>query len=311
MKINKDKNLAHLTNFKIGGKAKFFVEVFNLSDIETLIKDNFLVKAKKFFIFGDGTNILINNFDGLIIKSNINFIKHSQQDILEVGSGVKVSALLSYAIEKNLAGLEWAGGLPGSVGGAIEGGVGCFGQEFKNLVIEVTAVDLNKGSIERFSQKDCQFAYRDSFFRRNRQWFIISSSLRFHINHNKEELIAQAKEKIFYRQNKHPLDFPNAGSIFKNYPFAKAPKFLQDFVLEKNKLKNDPFPVIPIAFLIAEAGLKGKQIGGAQISEKHCNFIINRCHATFDDVMQLIDFTKRTIEDKFSISPELEIQIVR
>jgi UDP-N-acetylmuramate dehydrogenase len=109
---------------------------------------------------------------------------------------------------------------------------------------------------------------------------------------------------------KHPLEYPNAGSIFKNIPFEKAPKFVQDLALEKNKVKDDPFPVIPTAFLISEAGLKGKRIGDAQISEKHSNFIVNLGRATFNDVYQLIDFAKKILEDKFEVEPEIEIKII-
>ena len=124
------------------------------------------------------------------------------------------------------------------------------------------------------------------------------------------ELKKIAEEKIEYRKNKHPLEYPNAGSIFKNIAFEKAPKFVQDLAIEKGKIKTDPFPVIPTAFLIAEAGLKGKRIGDAQISEKHANFIINLGKATFDDVYQLIDYTKKTLEDKFQVEPEIEIQVI-
>ena len=110
---------------------------------------------------------------------------------------------------------------------------------------------------------------------------------------------------------KHPLEYPNAGSIFKNVPLEKVPKFVQNLALEKNKVKNDPFPVIPIAFLIAEAGIVGKTIGDAKISEKHCNFIVNLGKATFNDVYQLILFAKKSLEDKFGFSPEIEIKIIK
>lgn len=308
MKIIRDKYLAPLTNFKIGGKADFFVELKNNDDLFS-----FLCWSKNgipIFILGGGTNILINNFSGIVVKPKFEYLINISDGLLKVGSGVLIADLLDYVISKGYSGLEWAGGLPGTVGGAIEGGVGCFGGEFKNLIVEILAVNLQSGEIKNFSQKECQFSYRDSFFRQNSNWLIIEAKLKFEPGANPEELKKIAEEKINYRQEKHPLDYPSAGSVFKNFSFSQAPKFVQDLVLEKNVLKTDPFPVIPVAFLIAEAGLKGKRIGDAQISLKHSNFIINLGRATFDDVYQLIDFVKKTLIDKFQIAVETEIRII-
>ena len=309
MKIIKNKKLAPLTSFRIGGRADFFVEIKGL---EELFKISEWLKGKnlKYFVFGGGTNLLVNNFSGVILKPEFKFIEKVDQGVLKVGSGILVSQLLDYVIELGYKGLEWAGGLPGTVGGGVEGGVGCFGGELKNLVLEVEAINLKNGEYKNFKKDECEFEYRNSFFRKNKEWLIVSVTLNFETGYHKEELKKIVEEKIEYRKNKHPLEYPNAGSVFKNYPFVKAPKFVQDLVLEKNKIKIDPFPVIPVAFLISEVGLKGKRIGDAQISEKHSNFIINLGRATFEDVYQLIDFVKKTLEDKFQIQPELEIQIV-
>jgi UDP-N-acetylmuramate dehydrogenase len=309
MEIIQDKDLANLTNFKIGGKADYFIEIEKEED---LYKFYLWQKNKRLpiFILGGGTNILMDDFKGVVVKNSIKYIKEIESGIIEVSSGVLVSDLLNLTIEKGYQGLEWAGGLPGTVGGAVEGSVGCFGGEFKNLVLEVKAFNLENGDIKKFSKDKCDFYYRDSFFRKNKNWFILSCLLSFKTNFDRDELKKIAKEKIEYRKEKHPIEYPNAGSIFKNYPLEKAPEKLRDFVVEMNKVKNDPFPVIPIAFLISEAGLAGKRIGDAQISIKHSNFIINLSRATFEDVFNLIDFTKKTLEDKFEIVPEVEIKII-
>ena len=310
MKIFKNKNLKDLTSFKIASLANYFVEIYNLDDF--LIFFNWQRdKNLPIFILGGGTNILIDNFNGIVLKPNFRFIEEIEERMLKVGSGVLISELLDYVINRGYQGLEWAGGLPGEVGGAIEGGVGCFGGEFKNLILEVKAINLKTGEEKIFSKEECLFAYRDSFFRQNKDWLIVETKLFFENRKDKEELRKIAKEKINYRQMKHPLEYPNAGSIFKNIPLEKAPKFVKDLALEKNKVKNDPFPIIPVAFLISEIGLKGKRIGDAQISEKHSNFIINLGRATFNDVYQLINFTKKKLEDKFEIKPEIEIQIIK
>ncbi len=309
MNIEKNKIIAPLTSFKIGGPAKYFVELKVKEDILRFLEwqknQNLPV-----FILGGGTNILFNKFEGIVLKPEFRYIEKIDEGILKVGSGILVSELLDYVVNLGYQGLEWAGGLPGTIGGAVEGGVGCFGGEFKNLVLEVLAVNLKTGEIKNFKKEECQFEYRNSFFRKNKGWLIVETTLVFKPNEKKEELKKIVEEKINYRKEKHPLEYPNAGSVFKNYPFEKAPKFLQEFALERNKVKNDPFPVIPIAFLISELGLKGKRIGDAQISEKHSNFIINLGKATFDDVYKLIDLVKKTLEDNFQIQPETEIQII-
>lgn len=265
MKIIKNKKLAPLTNFKIGGLADFYIEIKKLEELFKL--RSWLERKKlKTFILGGGTNLLVDDFKGAILKPDFRFIEKIDEGILKVGSGILVSELLDYVIERGYRGLEQAGGLPGTVGGAVEGSVGCFGGEFKNLVLEVEAVNLETADYKIFRKEECEFEYRNSFFRKNRGWLIISTTLSFETNFNKEEL---------------------------------------------RKIANDPFPVIPIAFLISELGLKGKRIGDAQISEKHANFIINLGQATFNDVIELIDFVKKGLEDKFQIEPELEIQIVK
>jgi UDP-N-acetylmuramate dehydrogenase len=309
MKIEKHKLVGSLTSFKIGGPAKYFIELKTKEDIFNFLdwkKD----KNLPIFILGEGTNILFNKFEGIVLKPEFRYIEKIDEGILKVSSGILVSELLDYVINLGYQGLEWAGGLPGTIGGAVEGGVGAFGGEFKNLVLEVLAVNLKTGEIKNFKKEECQFGYRNSFFRKSKEWLIIETTLIFETNFNKDELKKIVEEKINYRKEKHPLEYPNAGSVFKNYPFDKAPKFVQELAIEKNKIKNDPFPVIPIAFLISELGLKGKRIGDAQISEKHANFIINLGRATFDDVMKLIDFVKKSLQDKFEIDPEIEIQII-
>jgi UDP-N-acetylmuramate dehydrogenase len=309
MKIIKNKNLKELTSFKIGGISDYFVEIQNLEDF---LKFFSWQKNKNLpiFILGGGTNLLIDDFKGIVLKPKLKYIHNIGDKVLVVGSGILVSELLDYVIDLEYEGLEWAGGLPGTVGGAVEGGVGCFGGEFKNLVFEVRAINLKTAEEKIFSKDECLFEYRNSFFRQNKDWLIVETKLFFKNRKDKEELRKIVEEKINYRKMKHPLEYPNAGSIFKNIPFEKVPKFVQDLALEKNKVKDDPFPVIPTAFLISEAGLKGKRIGSAQISEKHANFIINLGRATFNDVYQLIDFTKKFLEDKFEVEPEIEIKII-
>ena len=329
MKILKKEKLAKYTNFKIGEEAELLAFLEKIEDIEKIFfKKNFDLPV---FVLGGGTNVLVKNFSGLVlkpefryfklapvVKQKLNFYKlpiffdsNLKEEEIIVGSGVMVSELLDLAIELGYQGLEWAGGLPGTVGGAIEGGVGCFGGEFKNLVVEVLAFNFKTKEFRIFKKDECQFTYRNSYFRQTKEWLILEAKLSFNPGHLKEKLLSIAKEKINFRQQKHPLEFPNAGSVFKNIPFADAPDFVKELALEHNKIKDDPFKVIPVAFLIDYLGLVGKRIGDAQISFKHANFIVNLGKATFEDVFNLIILVKNTFEKKLNFSPEVEIQIIK
>jgi UDP-N-acetylmuramate dehydrogenase len=309
MIIEKNKIIAPLTNFKIGDEALYFITLENLEDIY-----DFLELKEKFnlpiFILGGGTNLLFDKFNGFVIKTKFKNFEILEPYVLKIGANFLVSEVLEKLCKMGFSGFEWAGGLPGEIGGAIRGNAGCFGGEIKDLVIEVEALNLKTGEIKIFKKEEIEFEYRNSFFKKNKEWLILSGIFKFNQG-DKEKIKKEIEEKINYRKEKHPLEYPNAGSIFKNINFEKAPEKLKNLALEKNKVKNDPFPVIPTAFVISELGLKGFKIGKAQISEKHANFIINLGGATFKDVYSLIDYIKKKVEDEFEVKLEEEIEIVK
>ena len=309
MEIIKNKIIAPLTNFKIGGEAKYFVYLERKEELEDFF--NFYKIDLPLFILGGGTNILFDNFKGIVLKTNFKEWQIIDEGIIKIGANFLISEILEKLIELNYKGLEWAGGLPGELGGAIRGNAGCFGGEIKDLIIEVEAINLKTKEYRKFKKDEINFQYRDSFFKKDKNWLIISALLKFEKINDKNYLIKATEEKINYRKEKHPIEYPNAGSIFKNIPLEKASEKLKNLALEKNKIKNDPFPVIPTAFVISELGLKGKKIGDAQISEKHANFIINLKRATFNDVYQLIDYVKKKVSDEFEVILEEEIEIVK
>lgn len=309
MEIIKNKIIASLTNFKIGGESKYFVYLERKEELDDFF--NFYKNYLPLFILGGGTNILFDNFKGIVLKTNFKEWQIIDEGIIKIGANFLISEILEKLIELNYKGLEWAGGLPGELGGAIRGNAGCFGGEIKDLIIEVEAINLKTKEYRKFKKDEINFQYRDSFFKKDKNWLIISALLRFEKINDKNYLIKTIEEKINYRKEKHPIEYPNAGSIFKNIPLEKASEKLKNLALEKNKIKNDPFPVIPTAFVISELGLKGKKIGDAQISEKHANFIINLKRATFNDVYQLIDYVKKKVSDEFEVILEEEIEIVK
>ena len=306
MTIKNNFSLSPLSGYKTGGPADFFISASSLDEIKSALiwsKEH----NQQIFILGGGTNILFSDegFKGLVIKiDNKDF--RFKDDKLYAGAGAMVPDLVESSIEKCLGGLEWASGLPGTLGGAIRGNAGCFGGEIKDNIESVTVVD-HAGKLVKFNNQDCRFSYRHSRFKVE-PWIVVEAVLNLKENSNKEELAKIAQDHINYRIERQPLEWPNCGSVFKNFPVEKAPpQVVEQF---KALIKTDPFPVIPTAALIDQAGLKGHTIGGAQVSEKHPNFIINLGTATSVDIVSLRDFMAAKVKNKFGVNLETEVEFL-
>lgn len=302
--LQKDVPLKEHTTFNIGGPAKYF---FVAKERESLLQA--IAKAKKLklpvFVMGGGSNLLVSDegFSGLIIK--IQFASWSLQlgKAIICEAGVMMSDLVDASVKKGLAGLEWAGGLPGTLGGAIRGNAGAFGGEIKDSVLQVDALD-SKLSYRTLSNKQCKFSYRSSIFK-EKNWIVLSAKIGFKEG-DKQNLGEIAKQRIEYRKEKHPLEYPNAGSVFKNVDFEKlSPKFQKLFL---DKVKKDPFLIVPAAWFIIGADLAGRKIGQAQISQKHSNYIVNLGGARAKDVLALIVLVKKVVKEKYGIVLEQEVQ---
>ena len=307
-KVKKNISLKKYSNYKIGGPARYFFEARTPEDIKNAIewaKTN----RQKYFILAGGTNILISDegFKGLVIKINIKDLKIKGNRIY-AGAGVLMKDLLKFAEKNKLSGLEWAGGLPGTFGGAIRGNAGAFGGEIKDSIETVKHFDAKNHKVFKHIKEYCAFGYRSSFFKvREGESIILAATLRLKKG-NSKKIKQLANERIKYRQDRQPLAHPNIGSIFKNVDIKRIPKaFLKRFKL---KIKADPFPVMPTAVIIAEAGLKGLKIGGAEVSMKHSNFIVNTRNAKASHVKALIRKIKKIIYQKFKIKLEEEVQIL-
>lgn len=304
LKIEKNKILANFSTFKIGGAAKYFARVKNQKEIEKAIK---WAREKKlpFFILGGGSNVLFSDkgFKGLVIKlQNTKYEIRNTKIIAQ--AGCPLQKLVQETIKNGLAGLEWAVGIPGTIGGAIYGNCGAFGGEIKDLVEKVKIAELLNGKlqIKELENKDCKFGYRNSIFKRKKNWIILEAALKLKKG-NKEKLKEKIREFLKIRKEKQPLEYPSLGSVFKNLPLEKVPKKIQEEF--KEKIKNG---FLPAAVLIEAAGLKGKKIGGAKISEKHANFIVNFKNAKAKDVFALIELVKKKIKEEFKIELEEEIE---
>jgi len=271
------------TSFKIGGNADLFVKAYCVEDIKSVLK---ISKENNIplFILGNGTNILVKDegYRGIILQVkleniNIDGIKVTAQ------SGVKNAILSKKILDNSLKGFEFASGIPGTIGGAIKMNAGAYGSEMKDIVEEVTYMDFD-GNVHTISNAECEFSYRHSRFF-NEKAIILETTLKLE-NGNKEEIQEKVTELAKQRKEKQPLEYPNAGSTFKrgeNYITAK---------------------------LIDDCGLKGYTMGGAQVSEKHAGFIINKNKATSKDVLDLIEHVKTKVKEKTGEDIKLEIEVL-
>lgn len=300
--LKKNVGLAKYTTYKIGGPADYFISVKTAEELK---------KARRFadennlpvFILAGGSNVLFadDGFRGLVIKIDIGDVKIGGK--IEAGAGIPMAELVSKSVEAGLKGIEWAGGLPGTLGGAVRGNAGCFGGEIKDIVGEVTTLNP-AGEIKTYQNSECGFGYRDSVFKHNGE-IILGAALNMRPG-DKRALKEEVFEHIKYRQMKHRI--PSCGSVFKNVPVEKisaavALKF-------KDKIKTDPFPVMPVAALIAAAGLAGKTIGGAKITEEHANVIVNFNNAKAADILELINLAKEKVKKEFGVDLIEEVQLV-
>ena len=306
--IKRNISLKEFTTFKIGGRAKYFLEI---KDREKLISALKLAKELKtpFFILGGGSNLLVSDkgFDGLVIKMK-NTKYEIKDGLIFCEAGAPLSSLVSMAAKNNLTGLEWAVGIPGTIGGAIYGNAGAFGSSIGEIVKEVEVLKIKncKFELTKLKNKDCQFSYRGSIFKKNPNLIILSAKLKLKKG-EKNKIEEKMKKYLDYRKSTQPLNFPSAGSIFKNFTprrneISGAGPALKVVLKEFNKKE------IPAAYLIEKCGLKGKRVGSVKISEKHANFIINLGNGKAKDVKKLINLTKKKVKEKFGIELKEEIQ---
>jgi UDP-N-acetylmuramate dehydrogenase len=299
--------LKNFTTYKIGGPAKyFFVAKSKEKLIDALkIAKNFKVPV---FILGGGSNLLISDkgFNGLVIKIDISSIEFKKNYII-AGAGASLTKLANLSASKGLSGLEWAAGIPGTVGGAIYGHAQAFGTKISHSIKKVEMINIETFQVKILSAKQCQFALKNSIFKKNKNLAIVFAVLELKTGKLKE-IKEKIAEFITYRKTKHPINFASAGSTFVNPEIEiKNKKLLDKFpeLIEHNKKG-----IIPAGYLIAKCGLAGKKIGKAQISKKHANFIVNLGGAKAKDVLALLKLAKQKVKRTFGIDLQIEVQFV-
>jgi UDP-N-acetylmuramate dehydrogenase len=305
--------LAAYSNFKIGGPADYFFRATTEEDLRLVLQEagshHYPVS-----VLGAGCNVLVSDagIRGAVIVVGVQGITvekfgedaGAESVLVRVGAGVLVSDFLNFCIAEGLSGWEWAGGLPGTMGGALWGNAGAYGGETKDRVREVVSITPQGKRIVR-TGSECSFDYRSSVFKTQARDEIIVSAL-FALGRGEPSVIQKAiDEKKVHRITRHPLEYPNCGSVFKNTPVAKVPAAtLERFA---PKVKNDPFPVLPTAVLTAAAGLAGYRVGGALLSPKHTNFIVNTGGATAADVKAVMVHVQSEVQRQFGVALEPEV----
>lgn len=276
--------LKDYTTFRIGGEAAALFELDSVQKCQRLIP--FAAKNDiPYFVLGKGSNILADDkpTDLVIFRLSGSAPEKKDENTIRCFAGVPLVKLCGFALENELGGLEFAYGIPGSVGGAVFMNAGAYGGEMKDVLSSVTALDMD-GNIREYSAEELEMSYRRSRFTDSGE-VILSAEFKLQ-NGDKDSIKARMNELMEKRRSKQPLEFPSAGSTFKRPQGAFA------------------------AQLIEECGLKGFTVGNAQVSEKHSGFVINKGGASFDDVMAVIAKVKETVAEKTGYRLECEPIII-
>lgn len=284
--ILRDELLSKHTTFRIGGKADYFVKPASENEVVVLVKE-LNENNIDFYIMGNGSNILASDdgYRGVIvyIGENLSDIELLDESTIKAGAGAMLSKVARVALDNSLSGMEFASGIPGSVGGAVVMNAGAYGGEIKDIVVKVKVCDKS-GRIFEIANEELDFSYRHSAIQE--EGYIVLGAIFTLKPGNKEEISRAVKEISAKRKEKQPLEYPSAGSTFKRPEGYYAGK------------------------LIMDAGLRGYRVGGAMVSEKHCGFVINADNATASDVKKLMEDVADKVEEQYGVRLEPEVKFL-
>lgn len=280
-----DEPLKKHTTMRVGGNAKY---VFCPKDVHELkaVIDYCKSNNERYIVIGNGSNIIFmdDGFDGIVIKIfNLMSGSSIEGNLIKADAGCILSKLANLAKDNSLTGMEFASGIPGTLGGAIVMNAGAYGGEMKDI-IEYVDILLDDGNVKRYSNEEMNFGYRKSIVDEGK--IVLSAGLRLSKG-DKSEIEAKMLELKEKRTSKQPLEYPSSGSTFKRPEGYFAAKLIED------------------------AGLKGYKVGGAMVSPKHSGFVINYDNATAEDVLKLIEDVRNIVNDKFGVLLEPEVKIIR
>jgi UDP-N-acetylmuramate dehydrogenase len=295
--------LSRLTRFGIGGPAEVYLET---PDERSFIRALEIARAAAapYTVIGEGTNLIVSDagFAGLVLRFTASQIE-SRDGSVDVQAGATLQTLVDYSIERGLRGLETMTGIPGSVGAAVYGNAGAYGHSIDERVREVRFFDGT--AIRSFSNAECEFHYRESVFKRHKDWIIFSARLELEPA-PAAELRRTTDEILKIRLAKYPHDMKCAGSIFKNLLLADLPAAVRSQVPERVIREGKA----PSAYFLEEVGAKGISNGGIQVADYHANLIYNTGSGTARELCEIISDLKARVRARFGLELEEEVQYV-
>ena len=327
MIIQENVKLSEILWYKIGGVTKYLLTCVTKEDIYEAVEFINKNDIKKIFVCGLGSNLVFTDeyFDGAVIRittkekstNNIHLIENGDEKIVEAFAGSLLDEVIKFSLNKNLTGLEWAGGLPGTVGAAVRGNVGAYGGEIKESLFSAEVLirdETGRYEIQTFQNKALNFSYRHSLIKDNPGNFIVLTA-KFRLKSGNSQEVNEANKTydlhISQRKERHPLEYPNCGSVFKNirYP-EKIKRVLEVFPDIQEKIQSNWYGKVAAGYLIQRLGLQGYKIGDAQVSTKHALFIVNLGQAKAQEVVQIIDIIQQKFIDTFGFKLDPEVEIV-
>ena len=294
--------LKNHTTLCIGGPARFFVEATSEEEIKDIVK-----KATRenipFMVIGEGSNLLVSDsgFEGLIVKNKLKGIKE-QEGLISVKVGTSLQELVDFTIEKGLTGMQKMTGIPGTVGGAIYGNAGAYGQTISDYLVRVKVFD--GGKIFWVKKSECNFSYRDSDFKKNK-YILLEAEFKLDKG-DAETLKKEAEETLTLRLQKYKPGIACPGSFFKNVQV----KDLSPEQLTKIPKDKIVYEKIPAGYLLEEVGAKGAKRGDIEVASFHANLFMNRGKGTARDFFTLSEEFRQKVKDKFGIEMEPEVQLI-
>lgn len=300
--------LKNVSTIKIGGMAKFFTNIKSEKELMEVMK--WAKKNKvKWFVVGEGSNLIPNDngFEGLVVKNEITEFKTKDNKVF-LGAGNNLLKSIFKLNRLGLAGMEKMAGIPGTVGGAIRGSAGAYGQEIKDNIVRVKIYDGNE--ILWLSKKQCHFAYRKSIFKKNKNLVILGAEFKFK-NENPKKLSKISKEIIKLRQQKYWPNLLCPGSFFKNIVIKNIkPSSLKKKLLSRIPENKITHGKVPAGYLLETVGSKGMWYGNIKVAEHHGNLIYNTGNGKSSEITKLAEVLKSKVRKKFGINLEEEIQYI-
>lgn len=283
--IKIDEPMKKHTSFKLGGNADILVTPRNVEELKDIM---IICKTEKlpYIIMGNGTNLIVRDkgIRGIVIKLFDKFESYSiDGEVIKASAGTLLSKISNIALKHGLSGLEFASGIPGTLGGAVAMNAGAYGGEMKDVVIKTEYMDID-GQIKVVEGNEHQFGYRSSFIQ-NKELIVLKSYMKL-VEIDKQKIKEKMNDLNSRRKNVQPLDMPSAGSVFKRPEGFFAGKLIED------------------------CGLRGFRIGGAEVSNKHCGFIVNTGNATTLDVLNIIRHVQDTVMTNFGVELKTEVKVV-